>query len=167
MIICKEHLRSRIVYLRGFSAHAFYFCLLKTASSQNSLLAVTTSKQNLSPNWGERGLTRFHPDLCQATPAHLLGPLTGSSVHLNRLAGLSTCLINQPFRISLAGGFLWFRLEGDSQTVISHLWRTFPSYSSRSTRLLRFCELYYAFNASQEAPSLNSGMPPACHPGWE
>jgi hypothetical protein len=90
-------------------------------------------KQNLPPNWGGRGLTRFHPDLCVGLYAHLLGPVTGSTVRPTGRAGLKPAP-SKPFGVTLTGGIRWILSGGDSQSVVSTPWRLFTSYSSRSTR---------------------------------
>ena len=74
--------------------------------------------QKLSPNWGERSLTQFHPDLYPNHWIYLYEPVTGSTVHLTCWVSLR---LAPTLGITLTGGFHWHNPEGDFQPLISYL----------------------------------------------
>jgi len=142
-------------------------CLLKIDPVQRLLLAMTDKFLNkkLSPSWGERSLTRFHPDLCQVSLTHLFRPITGSAVHLTRRVGFKPALTVR----DLTHG--WFSLA-DTLGRLSAV--DLPSLVDAYQLLVpvnavliwpNYTTLSQLIGRWQIRPVLSTDMPPAHHPG--
>jgi hypothetical protein len=124
---------------------------------------MTVLNKNPSPNWGERCLTRFHPDLyprLKRSRIHLFRPITGSTVNPTRRAlGWSQTSPYRPdpdqtpcpiFRGHAHG---WFSLGIPKETFS----RWSPISSGRlpvtrpGRRDIKISELYYLFSEYQDA----------------